>query len=323
MNLDKNLKYHSLIQAFSRTNRILNSVKTFGNIVCFRDLQKDTDDAIALFGNAEAGGIVLLRSFADYYNGFEEEKDDGTSKHRSGYKEMIEELQRDFPLNRPIEGEQEQKRFLCLFGAILRIRNILASFDDFKGKEILTEADFQDYQSRYIDLKPERKEGQKEDVTDDIVFETELIRQVEINIDYILMLVEKYRETHCKDKEILVRISRAVNSSIELRSKKDLIEAFIDRVGVDMHIQDEWKSFVAHKKEEDLSELISRENLREAPARKFIENAFQSGELKTIGTEIQSILPPASPFDKNSSEKKKGIVERIKEFFEKYIGLVV
>ncbi len=176
--VDKNLKYHSLIQAFSRTNRILNSVKTFGNIVCFRDLQKDTDDAIALFGNAEAGGIVLLRSFADYYNGFEEEKDDGTSKHRSGYKEMIEELQRDFPLNTPIVGEQEQKRFLCLFGAILRIRNILSSFDDFKGKEILSEADFQDYQSRYIDLKPERKEGQKEDVTDDIVFETELIRQV-------------------------------------------------------------------------------------------------------------------------------------------------
>ncbi len=137
------------------------------------------------------------------------------------------------------------------------------------------------------------------------------------------MLVEKYRETHCKDKEILVRISRAVNSSIELRSKKDLIEAFIERVGVDTHIQDEWKSFVAHKKEEDLSELITREHLREAPARKFIENAFQSGELKTIGTEIQSILPPASPFDKNSSEKKKGIVERIKEFFEKYIGLVV
>ncbi|MCR5562801.1 MAG: hypothetical protein K6F46_05425 [Desulfovibrio sp.] len=117
-------------------------------------------------------------------------------------KEMIEELLTDFPLNRPIVGEQEQKLFLCLFGAILRIRNILSSFDDFKGKEILSEADFQDYQSRYIDLKPERKEGQKEDVTDDIVFETELVRQVEINIDYILMLVETYRETHCKDKEI-------------------------------------------------------------------------------------------------------------------------
>ena len=224
--VDKNLRYHSLIQAYSRTNRILNSVKTFGNIVCFRDLQKETDDAIALFGNKDAGGVVLLKTYEDYYNGFDEEKSDGDTKHTNGYKELIENLLTRFPLEQPIIGEQDEKDFIALFGSILRMRNILTAFDDFKGNEILSERQLQDYQSTYLDLYQKHRPGkvEKEDFTSDVVFEMELVRQVEINIDYILMLVEKYRASHGKDKTILASISTAINSSIELRSKKELIE---------------------------------------------------------------------------------------------------
>lgn len=321
--VDKNLRYHSLIQAYSRTNRILNSVKTFGNIVCFRDLQKETDDAIALFGNKDAGGVVLLKTYEDYYNGFDEEKSDGDIKHTSGYKELIENLLERFPLEQFIIGEQDEKDFIALFGSILRVRNILTAFDDFKGNEILSERQLQDYQSRYLDLyqkhRPDKME--KEDITSDVIFEMELVRQVEINIDYILMLVEKYRASHGKDKTILASIDTAISSSIELRSKKELIEGFIADINVSASVSEDWKRYVYERREADIKDLIVRENLKPEETRKFLDNAFRSGELKTIGEDIQKIMPPSNPFDIKSSEKKKGIIERLKEFFEKYVGL--
>ena len=199
--VDKNLKMHGLIQAFSRTNRILNSIKTFGNIVCFRNLQKRVDSAISLFGDKNAGGIVLLQSFKDYYYGYESV--DG--KPMPGYVDMMEDLNNKFPLSEPqIIGEQNQKDFITLFGAILRMRNLLLSFDEFKGNELISERDLQDYLGRYQDLRDEwkRKRQESTDITDDVVFEIELIRQIEINIDYILMLVKKYHDTHCEDKEV-------------------------------------------------------------------------------------------------------------------------
>ena len=165
--VDKNLRQHGLIQAFSRTNRILNSVKTYGNIVCFRDLTKATDDAIALFGDKEAGGIVLLKTYGEYYNGYEEK-----GSQKPGYIELISRLQNEFPLGSQIIGELSQKEFIKLFGAILRLRNILTSFDDFAGNEILTEGDFQDYQSVYIDLyktHTNRDDVDKENINDDVV----------------------------------------------------------------------------------------------------------------------------------------------------------
>ena len=225
---DKNLKMHGLIQAFSRTNRILNSIKTFGNIICFRNLQKRVDTAISLFGDKNAGGIVLMKGFKDYYYGYEGV--DG--KIYTGYVDMIEELISKFPLSEPrIIGEQNQKDFIALFGAILRMRNILSAFDEFSGQEIITERDFQDYLGRYQDLRDEwnekRKKGESTDIIDDIVFEVELIKQIEINIDYILMLVNKYHDSHCEDKEVLITIKKAIDSSPELRSKKLLIENFI------------------------------------------------------------------------------------------------
>ncbi len=196
--VDKNLKMHGLIQAFSRTNRILNSIKTFGNIVCFRNLQPQVDEAISIFGNEQAGGVVLLRKFSDYYEGYTTE--DG--KHMQGYVEMVNKLVDNFPLSdERIVGEHNQKDFINLFGAILRMRNLLTSFDEFTNKEVLAERNLQDYLSRYQDLRDTWKRihasGQKVDVADDVVFEIELIKQIDINIDYILMLVQKYQDTHC------------------------------------------------------------------------------------------------------------------------------
>lgn len=319
--VDKNLKQHGLIQAFSRTNRILNSVKTFGNIVCFRDLKQATDEAIALFGNKEAGGIVLMKTYDEYYNGYEE-----NGKHVRGYLELIASLQSQYPLGQPILGEEAQKDFIQLFGSILRLKNILTAFDDFEGQEIMNERDFQDYQSIYIDLYQDFRKGkdaEKENINDDIVFEMELIKQIEVNIDYILMLVTKYHDSHCKDKTILSAIDKAVNSSIELRSKKDLIENFIKQVNAATHVDDDWQKFVVEQKENDLAAIIEAENLKQEETRKFVANSFRDGEMKTIGTDIDKILPPVSRFSGGGrTAKKQIIIEKLMAFFEKYLGLV-
>ncbi len=321
--VDKNLKMHGLIQAFSRTNRILNSIKTFGNIVCFRNLQKRVDGAISLFGDKNAGGIVLLQSFKDYYYGYESV--DGTPK--PGYIDMIEHLSNQFPLSEPqIIGEQNQKDFISLFGAILRMRNLLASFDEFKGKEMIAERDLQDYLGRYQDLRDEwkrkRENGESTNIIDDIVFEIELIKQIEINIDYILMLVKKYHDTHCEDKEVLVTIKKAIDASPELRSKKQLIETFIAGVNDADDVMSEWHEFVAQQREQDLAALIQDEKLKPAETRIFLENSFREGEIKTVGTDIDRIMPPVSRFGGGNREKKKqSIIDKLKAFFEKYFGI--
>ena len=321
--VDKNLKMHGLIQAYSRTNRILNSIKTFGNIVCFRNLQKRTDDAISLFGDKNAGGIVLMRGYKDYYFGYED--DDG--KYHPGYADMIEELTEKFPLTEErIIGEQKQREFIVLFGAILRMRNLLISFDDFAGNEILSERDLQDYLGRYQDLRDEWKNrkptGEKEDITDDIVFEIELIKQIEINIDYILMLVKKYHDSHCDDKEVLITIRKAVDASPELRSKKALIETFIAGINDVDDVMLEWRAFVAEEKERQLSTIIREENLKDAETRKFIEASFRDGSVKTSGTAIDKLLPPMSRFDGgNRAEKKQGVIDKLKTFFERFFGI--
>ena len=321
--VDKNLKMHGLIQAFSRTNRILNSIKTFGNIVCFRNLQKRTDDAISLFGDKEAGGIVLLRGYNDYYYGFED--DDG--KVKPGYVDMLEELTTKFPLTEErITGEQNQKDFIILFGAILRMRNLLSSFDEFAGNEGISECDLQDYLGRYQDLRDEWKNkkptGEKEDITDDIVFEIELIKQIEINIDYILMLVKKYHDSHCDDKEVLITIQKAVDASPELRSKKALIESFIAGINDVTDVMAEWRSYVAEEKERQLKALITEENLKEEETRKFIDTSFRDGSVKTTGTDIDKLLPPMSRFGGgNRAEKKQSVIAKLIEFFERFFGI--
>lgn len=319
--VDKNLKMHGLIQAFSRTNRILNRVKTFGNIVCFRNLQKRVDSAIALFGDKNAGGIVLLQSFKDYYNGYE--STDG--KQVPGYVDLIEDLNSKFPLSKPqIVGEQNQKDFITLFGAILRMRNLLLAFDEFKDKELLSERDLQDYLGCYQDLRDEwkRKREKSTDVTDDVVFEIELIRQIEINIDYILMLVKKYHDANCEDKEVLITISKAVDASPELRSKKELIETFISGVNEVDDVMAGWHSYVTEQREHDLDEIIAEEKLKPEDTRKYLENAFRDGEIRTAGTDIDKIMPPISRFGSgNRAKKKQRVIDKLKAFFEKFFGI--
>ena len=319
--VDKNLKQHGLIQAFSRTNRILNSVKTFGNIVCFRDLQQATDDAIALFGDKDASSIVVLKDFLSYYEGYDTEK----GKHCYGYKELVEQLQNEFPDGKPILGEEAERRFVGLFGSLLKSINILSTFDQFEEKEILTDRQLQDYQSNYLDLQEKwrrRKNGEKENINDDLVFETELIRQVEVNIDYILLLVQKYHDSNCTNKELLIGISKAISSSLQLRSKKELIENFITSVNADTDVEKSWKDYVEQQKDEDLNEIIESEHLKPQETKEFIKNSLRDGQVRTTGTDIDKILPPMSRFGGgNRQEKKKSVIEKIQTFFERYFGL--
>ena len=320
--VDKNLKQHGLIQAYSRTNRILNSVKSYGNIVCFRDLQQQTNDAIALFGDKNATGIVLLKSYEDYYYGYEDDK----GRKQMGYEERIAMLLQKYPLGEQIIGESAKKDFIVSMGNILRLRNILSSFDKFQGMEILSERDFQDYIGTYTDLYEEfkPKPGESESIKDDLVFEMELVKQVEVNIDYILMLVSKYHQSNCTDKEILGSIDKAIKSSLALRSKKDLIDNFIARINANTDVMNDWTKFVREQKESDLKALIEDENLNEEETRKFIENSFRDGQVKTTGTDIEKILPPMRRFGGgNRNERKQTIIEKVLKFFEKYFGLSI
>lgn len=312
--VDKNLRAHGLIQAYSRTNRILNSVKTYGNIVSFRDLEEETNDALALFGNKDAKGIVLLKPYAEYYD---------------EYESLIAKLRADFSLDQPIIGETAQKAFIKLFGAILRLKNILTAFDDFAGNEILSQREFQDYLSLYLNFYAEFRrasEADREAINDDIVFEIELVKQVEINVDYILMLVERYLASKGsgEDKEILATIDRAINSSPSLRNKKDLIEQFVASVSSKSKVDAQWRLFLATQKESELEGIIAAEGLNGDETRGFIDNAFRDGAIPTSGVGITKIMPPVSRFAKGGEHatRKRSVMEKLTEFFERYYGLI-
>lgn len=319
--VDKNLKYHGLIQAFSRTNRILNSVKTFGNIVCFRDLEKQLNEALSLFGDANSSSIVLLKTYEEYYNGY-----DDNGKTFRGYKDLVEELKNEYPVAELIEGENNQKEFIKLYGAVLKTINILSSFDKFENDTLLSKRDIQDYHSMYIDLYNHYRnvdKGDKVDITDDIVFEMELVKQIEVNIDYILTLIEKYHESNMKDKEILISVNKAIMASPDLRNKKDLIEEFINSLDGEANVFNDFASFMNSKKKEELDKIIKEENLDEEKTYRFIRKSFENGMVETYGTEIVSILPPMSMFDVNNSRtiKKKKVVDKLLEFFDKFFSI--
>jgi type I restriction enzyme R subunit len=319
--VDKNLRMHGLLQAYSRTNRILNTIKTFGNIICFRNLEKATNEAISLFGDKEASGIVLLKTFDEYYNGYQDGK-----KEIRGYKSLIEDLQNKFPIQDRIVGEQKQKEFIKLYGGILRLRNILTTFDEFSGNEILSERDVQDYHSLYIDLYNEFRKGkddEKENVNDDIVFEMELIKQIEINIDYIIKLIKKYHEDHTKNKEILVDINKAIDSSVELRNKKDLIEQFIASLEMQSSVDKDWEQFVEKKKIEELEKIIKDEKLNRDEAYKFIKNSFRDGIITTTGTSIAKVLPPVSRFSQTGerTKKRETVIGKFMNFFDRFFSI--
>ncbi|MCH7229711.1 type I restriction endonuclease subunit R [Glycomyces sp. L485] len=311
--VDKNLRMHGLIQAYSRTNRILNSVKRHGNIVVFRDLEEETNAALELFGNKDAKGIVIVPSYGEYY---------------SKYAGKVTELLQTFPLGAPILGEEAQKAFINLFGAVLRLHNILTEFDDFAGKDLLTERQHQDYRSVYLNLYAEFRADtavEKERINEDVVFEIELVKQVEINVDYILMLVEKMRAERGDgdDKEIRAQISHAVDASPSLRSKRDLVEDFVNSLSVDGAVDDQWQAYVDAKRDAELEAIIDEQKLKPEQTREFIDAAFRDGQIRTTGTEITRILPPVSRFNREAghSEKKKRVVEALSQFFDRFFGL--
>lgn len=319
--VDKNLRLHGLLQAYSRTNRILNRVKTFGNIVCFRNLEKATNESLALFGDKDAKGIVLLKAFKDYYEGYQDE-----DKEVRGYESLIEELQEKFPIGESITGEQAQKDFIKLYGGILHLRNILTTFDDFAGKEILSDRDLQDYHSVYIDLYNEfrkKNEVDEENINDDVVFEMELIKQVEINIDYVLELIKKYHDSNQEDKEVLIDIEKAINSSIGLRNKRALIRQFIDSLDSQPIIDRDWQEFVDEKKIAELDAIIADEKLDKKETYIFIENAFRDGGVTTTGTALTKILPAVSRFSSTGerTKKRESVTDRITQFFEKFFDI--
>jgi type I restriction enzyme R subunit len=288
-------------------------------------LQKETNDAIALFGDKNASGTVLLKSYNDYYYGYTDDK----GKKQKGYEERIAELIQKYPLGEDLHGtyllgEKAKKDFVVLFSSILRLRNILSAFDQFAGNEILSERDFQDYTGHYTDIYEELKPkvADKESIIHDVVFEMELVKQVEVNIDYILMLVAKYHQSNCKDKEILIAIDRAIKSSFELRSKKELIESFINTINANSVVERDWRKFVLEQEEKDLQDLIDQEKLKPEETRKFVANSFRDGAIKTTGTDIDKILPPVSRFGGGGrAQKKQTVIDKLKSFFEKYFGL--
>lgn len=311
--VDKRLRSHGLIQAFSRTNRILDSVKTFGNIICFRNLEKQVDDAVALFGNKEARGIILLKPFADYY---------------AEYARLVGLLTTNHPDPRSVVGETAQRDFVVTFGRILRVLNVLKTFDDFEGRALLTERQVQDYTSTYQDLAEESRkaeEADRESILQDVIFEIELIRQVDINIDYVLAMVEKWRASKGDDSTqeapALKDVESAIDASPSLRSKKDLILAFIDsQRGGKTNVTDDWEKYVAERREAELVDLIEDENLNEEQTRSLIEDAFRDGAVPTLGTSITKLMPPVSRFTKGGDLEVRlsRVTDRLVAYFERF-----
>ena len=330
--VDKNLRMHGLIQAFSRTNRILNSVKSFGNVVCFRNLEKNVDEAVGLFGDPKAGGIVLLKPYEDYFR---------------EYAKLVAHLQDEFGFDvledGPL-GEAGERDFIKTFSAILRLRNILTSFDAFASDELLSAQELQDFQSIYLDLRDkyrERAQGGRESIADDLVFEMELVRQTEIGIDYILMLVERRHGDNTKDKEIAERVRSCVLSSPELRDKQDLIDRFLEMAGffeapaefdIDASASPEerhavvaarWTRYVADTMEAELAGIIEAERLKPAETRALVSEAFEAGGVPQEGTAVARLLPPVSRFAKGNpqAESRRRVTALLSAFYERFRSL--
>jgi type I restriction enzyme R subunit len=310
--VDKNLRLHGLLQAFSRTNRILNSVKTYGNIVCFRDLEQATNDSISLFGNKEAGGIVILKPFREYYD---------------EYASLVSELTTKFNAGELPASETEQREFVNLYNKILRLQNILKSFDDYKGNELLPDRTFQDYQSTYLTIYQNLKkveDADKESIIENLVFEIELVKQVEINVDFILILIRGLQGASASEnKEIKAKISKTVLSSYSLRSKNDLIEKFVDSINNDSDVEGDWRKFINEQKKVELGAIIKDENLNPKATEEFINKAFDDGELRTAGTDVIKLLPAKNMFSPSFEHalQKAFVIDKLKAFFERFSNL--
>ena len=324
--VDKNLKLHGLLQAYSRTNRILNAVKDCGNIVCFRNLKEATDQSLAIFGDPNAKGLVFMKSYDEYYStGYEDVK----GRHHEPYVKLIERLLNEFPVEKMgnINDEETKKEFVRLMGEILRLRNVLSVFDQFdQSAKIVAEMDFQDYlgwyNNYYEEFRKPTRPGEREDISDDIIFEIELVRHDQINIHYILQLVQRYHDSNCKDKEIIVQIRKQLWASPDMRDKRELIEKFIDQMtpqkGAD--VGEEWTRYIEEEKKKELDAIIEEEKLKPQETEAFVRRAFADGYVTETGTGIAKILPPTNPFLPESGVRKQTVIERLKAYLQKYLN---
>ena len=328
--VDKNLRYHGLIQAFSRTNRILNKTKAFGNIVCFRNLERATEDAIKTFGDENSVNVILEKSYDEYINGF---KDNETGKTFKGYIEICEELIAKFPDPTGIELEADKKEFVQLFGELLKAENILRNFDEFQNFEkIISERQMQDMKSVYVDIREsflnERRsreaEAQQVDFSD-VEFQIDLLKTDEINLDYILNLImQKAKESkdieHLKDE-----IRRVIKSSLGTRAKEDLVMDFISKKRLselqnDDNIIETFYNFAKREKEEKINQLIAEENLNEK-AYRFIEKSISKGFVEYTGDELDGIIPPLSRRGGAREKKKEIVLEKLRKIVDVFVGI--
>lgn len=318
--VDKSLRYHGLLQAYSRTNRILNSVKSFGNIIVFRDLQKNTDDALALFSDENAKGIVFLRSLEEYLQGYTDEKG---QKHK-GYNELTKELTDKFPLESFRQATlktSDKKHFLALFGELLKLRNILEIFDNFSDP--LNERDKQDYQSHYISTYEELRKDKddKESTLDEVEFEVELLAQVEVSIEYILELIAKYHKDQATNYEPILKL---LDSSLSLRSKKELFLRFIDSLHTQSNVAKDFSTYIKTHKNNALQDIINALDLDPKKTKEFMQDSFERGELRDYGRAFDEILPPSPLFGKGAEQThkvRKQALEKLQAFFELFKGL--
>ncbi|EKB9601259.1 type I restriction endonuclease subunit R [Campylobacter upsaliensis] len=318
--VDKSLRYHGLLQAYSRTNRILNSVKSFGNIIAFRDLQRNTDDALALFSDENAKGIVFLRSLEEYLQGYTDEKG---QKHK-GYNELTKELTDKFPLESFRQAtlkQSDKKHFLALFGELLKLRNILEIFDNFSDP--LNERDKQDYQSHYISTYEELRKDKddKESTLDEVEFEVELLAQVEVSIEYILELIAKYHKDQATNYEPILKL---LDSSLSLRSKKELFLRFIDSLHTQSNVEKDFSAYIKTHKNNALQDIINALNLDPKETKEFMQDSFERGELRDYGRAFGEILPPSPLFGKGAEQTHKireKALEKLQAFFELFKGL--
>ncbi|EOU3277670.1 type I restriction endonuclease subunit R [Campylobacter upsaliensis] len=318
--VDKSLRYHGLLQAYSRTNRILNSIKSFGNIIAFRDLQRNTDDALALFSDENAKGIVFLRSLEEYLHGYTDEKG---QKHK-GYNELTKELTDKFPLESFRQATlktSDKKHFLALFGELLKLRNILEIFDNFSDP--LNERDKQDYQSHYISTYEELRKDKddKESTLDEVEFEVELLAQVEVSIEYILELIAKYHKDQATNYEPILKL---LDSSLSLRSKKELFLRFIDSLHTQSNVEKDFSAYIKTHKNNALQDIINALNLDPKKTKEFMQDSFERGELRDYGRAFGEILPPSPLFGKGAEQTHKvreKALEKLQAFFELFKGL--
>lgn len=364
--VDKNLRYHGLIQAFSRTNRIYNATKTFGNIVTFRDLEQPTIDAITLFGdkNKEMKNVVLEKSFKEYLEGFQ---DSATGEARKGYIEIVKELSEKFPAPDQIITEEDKKEFVKLFGAYLRVENILQNYDEFtalkafqtidtndpeaieafKNSHFMTDEDIsemrkvqiptdrilQDYRSTYNDirdwLRQEKNGGLPEKSKidwNDVVFEVDLLKSQEINLDYILELIFEHNKRRMDKVSLIDEIRRVIRASIGNRAKESLIVDFINDTDLDSIIDkagiiEAFFEYAQDKQKKEAAELIANENLNEKEAKRYLEVSLKHEFASENGTDFNNILPKMSPLNPLYLTKKQSVFQKIASFVEKYKGI--